>query len=423
MKSKFTYGILASILFLIGGLALYKAKVFWSDNSSELSALEAKIKTEELVSLAESAKYLENFYREPFEHELWGAFGDQCLKRYNLQESSAFRLACSSEILHCLENYLLQSKKPFYKKNEIQITLEQGEGKKIFEVVYPFEEISGGLAQKSHQLKLISARGESLKVSLLSNCQESFLDERFYAVGSEPSDKSLEIKFDTLNKKIMLDKFQVRVGEIFDWAIKTKKITPEKNYFTEKNAFKSFTRLPQKLMQEYCQDQGKQIMLSHFYDAASFIPFDLKNKEPENFPRGNYYWVKKNTDAWAHQYSIKSKEELLTEKNCALLYSKECVDKVVFDESELEPTWSGIYQVMGGSFEYLRNVLVVEENLRASSKYFSTKSENQRLGKRASWDGLGFQVKNFTFESEDKLPELDKGNQVEVSFRCYRESI
>lgn len=431
MKSKFTYGILASILIVSGGFLFFKAKVFWSDNAFLEKSKEAKIKTQELINLAESAKYLENFYREPIDHELWGALGAQCLKRYNLQESSAFRLACSSEILECLEDYLIRSKKPFYKKNDIQINLFPAfnfkNEKKIYDVVYPFQEIAGSSSLKTHKLKLISSKGEkseeqTLDVSLLSNCQESFLDERYYAIGSEPTDKSLEIKFDTLNKKIMIDRFQVRTGEVWDWAHKTKSMEVSEKDFKEKDSFKSFTRLPQKLMHKFCQDHGKQIMLSHLYDAATFIPFDLKNKEPQNFPRGKYYWVKKNTDAWVHQYILKPREELLNEKNCSLLFAKECRSVGDINENLLTPTWSGLYQVMGGAFEYVRNPIIAEDNLRASSKYFSLKSKHQVLGARAYWDGLNFQIKNFSFDNSEKISELEKDDFVEVAFRCYREA-
>ncbi len=426
MKSKFAYGILASILLIVvGGLIYLKTKVFWSGNVSALSSNQLKVKTDELIILSEAAKSLENYYREPFDHELWGTIEESCLKKYSLGKASAFRLACSSEILSCLEDYLIKTKKPFYKKGEFVVQLSpisgNGQSQKIYQVNYPHEDFADGFAQKSHLLRLVSSKGESIDVGLLSNCQESFLDERFYAVGSEPTDKNLEIKFDTISKKIMLDKFQVRYGEIYDWALKTKKIQIDNNLFLEKKAFVTYTQLPQKLMHEYCQDNGKQIMLSHFYDAATFIPFDIKNKEPLQFPRGSYYWVKKNSEAWTYIYKKNNSDELITEKNCSLVYSKECFAKFLFHEEDLTPTWSGIYQVMGGPFEYLRNVLVPEENLRTSSKYFSIKSNYQQLGKRAFWDGRDFLNKNFIFEDIEKLPELEKGNNFEVAFRCFRE--
>lgn len=426
MKLKLIYGIIACISILVV-VKFVGDKVFWSNNPLLKDSVEAKSKTAELGHLAEAAKYLEEFYRDPTGHLLWGALGDQCLKRYSLQNSSAFRLACSSEILTCLEDYLLKSKKPLYLKDKMEIRLapefNHWSGSKFFDVSYPYSEISRDHNQKIHLLKLQSLSGETLEISLTSNCQESFLDQRFYAIGSEPVDKSLELKFDTYEKKIFLDAFQVRVGEIMDWSWKTNKYKVEKQNLTAEDQFNSFTYLPKKLMHEYCLDHGKQIMLSHFYDAASFIPFDIKNKEPSVFPRGKYYWVKKNTESWVSQYLSSSKAEMIDDKNCSLLYAKECSDKNISTKNALVPTWSGIYQVMGGAFEYLRNVIVPEENLRSSSKYFSLNSKHQQIGERGSWDGSGFEIKNFTFEKYEQLTNLVNETQVEVAFRCYRQSI
>ena len=432
MKSKFTYGILACAILAIGIVLVFKAKVYWSSNANLLGENEAKVKIKELMVLSEGAKYLENFYREPYEHELWGAIGASCLKKYNLQESSAFRLSCSSEILICLDDFLKTSKKPFFKKEDIELEFapifNHWSGVKIFEVVFPFEDNTASLELKSHHLKIQTKNKVDLDLALMSNCQESFLDERFYPVGLQPADKNLEIKFDTFGKKILLDKFQVRNGELLDWAFVTNKIqfaNISKELKEDKNLFKSATNLTKNFMHDYCNDHGKQIMLSHLYDAASFIPFDLKNKEPTTFPRGNFYWTKKNTDAWVYQYSTKSNnrqnEELVNENNCKLLYAKECADKFSYDINALEPTWSGLYQVMGGSFEYVRNSLIAEDNLRVSSKYFSINSSYQRIGERGYWDGKDFQIKNFSFNGDEKLPEMVKDKSIEVAFRCFRE--
>lgn len=427
MKSKFAYGILASVL-IFAVVSIYWAfysELFRSDNQSFKNQKLLNEKTNELILLAEASKYLDNFYRLPFDHELWGLVGEKCLKRYNLTADSAFRLSCSSEILSCLGDFLKESKKPFFIKDQKIINLTKNfkskHGESIFEVKYPSETNGNNLAIKSHLLKLESAN-ESMEVLLSSNCQESFLEERFYAVGSEPQDSSLEIQFDNFNKKIFIDKFQVRRGEVADWYFKNN----VKKTFNDSEAFLPATKLKLQEMTKFCIDHGKQILQSHLYDAATFIPFDLKDKEPRKHSRGDYYWVKKNSDSWIFKLKRakdKSLEKAVNLKNCSLLYGKECTDKFLESELMYEPTWSGLYQVMGGAFEYVRNVLVSEDNLRASSKYFSLTSSYQRLGERAFWDGEGFLIKNFIFKDEEKLPESTKAQDFEVAFRCYRQSI
>ena len=156
-------------------------------------------------------------------------------------------------------------------------------------------------------------------------------------------------------------------------------------------------------MENFCSFKGKQVMLAHFFDAATFLPMDLNEKIPMKALRSPYYWTKKSSDY---------------KSDCKLIYSKDCLAKAPYQLNSIGPTWAGIQDSMGGVFEVFRNPIDPESNLRASSFYFDSKSSWHKLGFRAGWNGEGFDLRDFDFRGLNPFVAIDK---FQVGFRCMRE--
>jgi hypothetical protein len=157
-------------------------------------------------------------------------------------------------------------------------------------------------------------------------------------------------------------------------------------------------------MENYCSFKGKQLMLAHYFDAATFLPMDMNEVLPKKNNRSPYYWTKKKSEYKA---------------DCNLVFAEECPAKKSFRLNMTGPTWAGIMDPMGGVFEAFRNPIDPESNLKASSYYFNFKSPWHKLGFRAGWDGDGFELNHFDFKGINPSVGVDK---FKVGFRCMRES-
>ncbi|MCK6593987.1 MAG: hypothetical protein L6Q33_02215 [Bacteriovoracaceae bacterium] len=421
MKSKLRYGIIGLLVGVI--LITGYVGVFWSDKRDDA---QLELDYAEKIALIEAAKEVESLFRDPESHKLWPLFSQDCLKEYNLSEKDGFKLACSSEILQCYQQYLKTKNKSIFEKNSLKIDFELKFGKnQFYKILFPSTSEDINVTGKTIQVKLMSNRKSDLIVNLEDRCHQVYLDERFFAYGENQSDKSLEITFDTYHKNFFLDKFLVTVKDYNDWRENdSKNYSHLKPIIDHKKFFQPVVHLKKNEMHAYCSFVGKQIMMAHLMDAATFIPFDLRNKQANTFERGSYYWVKKNSEAWV-SLAKKKKEDLLTPQNCRLLFGKECAEKFPTLNYGDEPSWSGLLQVMGGPFEYLHNPLNEEENLRTSSKYFSVFSEWNKLAKRIFWDGEGHKIAHFRVFEEDKnveqIPAEFSGKELEIGFRCVQQ--
>ena len=157
-------------------------------------------------------------------------------------------------------------------------------------------------------------------------------------------------------------------------------------------------------MEDYCSYFGKQVLEARYFDAATFLPMDLNDTIPKKNNRSPYYWTKKRSEFKA---------------DCNLLFAEECLTKKSNRINNINPSWAGITDSMGGVLEAFRNPIDPESNLKASSFYFNFKSPWHKLGFRAHWDGEGFDLRHFDFKGLN--PEKNV-NKFQVGFRCMRES-
>lgn len=244
-----------------------------------------------------------------------------------------------------------------------------------------------------------------LDIFLADQCQEVYLEQRAYAYGQPIETKEAEdYRFDNFNRHLYLDLHLVTNAEVNDWIkFGNPDFTRGMKTKAGNDLFLPAVDLNYAQIESFCSFKGKQVMLAHFFDAATFLPMDLNEKIPVRNLRSPYYWTKKTSDY---------------KSDCNLIYSKDCLAKKPYRLNSTSPTWAGIHDSMGGVFEVFRNPIDPESNLKASSFYFDSKSSWHKLGFRARWDGEGFDLRDFDFRGLNPFVSIDK---FQVGFRCMRE--
>lgn len=250
---------------------------------------------------------------------------------------------------------------------------------------------------------------KKLDLFLADNCHEVFLENRAYAYGEELSGKEAieteDYRFDNFGQNIYIDRHLVTNAEVNDWIeFGHSDLTKGLSKKLGDELFLPATHLLLTQMQNFCSFKGKQLLLAHYADAASFLPMDLSEVLPAKNSRSPYYWTKKKNEFKA---------------DCNLIYAQECLSKKPYRLNSTSPSWAGLMDSMGGVFEVYRNPIDPQSNLKASSFYFNFKSPWHKLGFRAGWDGEGFDLRHFDFRGINPEFTTDK---FKVGFRCMRES-
>jgi hypothetical protein len=354
---------------------------------------------EALNRLIQNSSEIHKLWLEGEESREWSLIKNNCLKHLNItQKFDESLLRCNPILIQC---HALFSKNLNYKLVDVE---EQDNT--LYRYMTKSNSSYEGLREGGIAVTLEDLQTKKrLEIFLADQCQEVYLEQRAYAYGEQVDIKDGEdYRFDNFNRHIYFDVHLVTNAEVNDWlrfgnpdfvrGIKVK---------TGNDLFLPATDLTYSQMENYCAFKGKQIMLAHIFDAATFLPMDLNEKIPKKNLRSPYYWTKK-----ASEYK----------SDCNLIYSKDCLNKKPFRLNSTGPTWAGIQDSMGGVFEVFRNPIDPESNLKASSFYFDSKSSWHKLGFRAGWDGEGFDLRNFDFRGLNPFVSIDK---FQVGFRCMRE--
>lgn len=271
----------------------------------------------------------------------------------------------------------------------------------------------------SSGLELTLKSGKTNLLLYLENgCHEIYLPKRMYAL--EDTNLRKYSWWDNFNRSLFLDKYPVKIKDVVSW-LKTdsdwKGGRELLQMLLAKEGNLPATILKKEEMERYCAFQGKQVMDTVLFDAASMHPGDLK-KDRLEFPiRSIWPWDYKRKVGVVYDFR-EGKIKEVTTKQCDQLYSSECESLKNSEEKNGAHTWSGIRAVLGGEMEYLRNPIFPKKNLKMSSSYFKLNSPWHELGKRAYWDGLDFQFVNFNFRFFDPPTSI---TTFDVGFRCYRE--
>jgi hypothetical protein len=326
-----------------------------------------------LLNLTKSAQELHRIWFDGEDSREWGKVRNQCLQKYGITDGfDESMLRCHPLLLECVNQFL--DKKPF----------------KIVNTTFQYPNYIFTLSDNSDT--------EKIDVALTDTCHEIYLEQGVYSYGEAPKDHSVEdYQFDNFNRYIYFDQHLVTNSEINEWLKFDKSATTEgiKVETVGNNLFLPATNLSLKQMTNYCSYNGKQLMLAHFFDAATFFSQDRT--------RSPYYWTKKRNE---------------NNQSCDYIFSKDCLNLKKWRININSPSWAGLSDSLGGVTEAFRNPIDFESNLKASSYYFPKNSSWHRLGFRAHWDGEGLSLRNFDFKGIDVNNTYDK---FQVGFRCMRE--
>ena len=364
---------------------------------------------EALTRLLQNSSEIHRIWNEGEDSREWNLLKPECLKYFKISskiEESLLR--CHPMVLECNAYF---NKKLNY--HFVAPQLRDGE-KNDNQVMYRYLTKSNtghlGLQQPGYLFTIEdNISHQRLDLLLADQCQEVFLQKRIYAYGEEVIGKPVEeiedYRFDNFNQNIYVDRHLVMNSEINDWIrFGNPNLTKELKTIESDKLLLPSTQLNYSQMENFCSFKGKQVLLAHYFDAATFMPMDLTEVMPTKNNRSPYFWTKKKSEF---------------KENCDLIFAAECVRKKAFKINSTTPSWAGMMDSMGGVFEVFRNPIDPESNLKASSYYFNFKSPWHRLGFRANWDGEDFGLRNFDFKGLNPELSIDKFH---VGFRCMRES-
>ncbi|MBY0415056.1 MAG: hypothetical protein K2Q18_12875, partial [Bdellovibrionales bacterium] len=329
----------------------------------------------------------------------WGLIKDACLKHLNISQTfDESLLRCNPLLLQC---HALFSKNLTYRIVPFE-EFDNSPYRYVTKANASFEGIQGSGIAVTIEDKQTKKR---MDMFLSDQCLEVYLEERIYAYGEQVEVKDGEdYRFDNFGRHIYFDSHLVTNAEVKDWIkFGNPDLTRGIKSKSGNDLLLPATDLLQSQMENFCTYKGKQLMMAHVFDAATFLPMDLNEKTPKRNLRSPYYWTKKTNEY---------------KPDCNLIYSKDCLAKSPYRLNSTSPTWAGMQDSMGGVFEVVRNPIDPESNLKASSFYFDSLSSWHKLGFRAGWNGRGFDLRDFDFRGLNPFVNVDT---FQVGFRCMRE--
>ncbi len=353
-----------------------------------------------LARLLENSSEIHRMWNEGEDSKEWGIYKQECLKLHKI--NSPF----DESLIRC-NPWLLECNAQFNKKLNYHFIKPENVVGKSYRYLSKSNTSYVGLKNSGYLFSIEdNLTRKRLDLLLEDNCQEVYLQNRAYAYGEEISGhESEDYRFDNFNQNIYIDRHLVTNADINDWIdFGNPDFTKGLKKKAGDDELMPATDLLFDQMENFCSYKGKQLMLAHYFDAATFLPMDLKEVLPAKNNRSPYYWTKKKSE-------FKS--------DCNLFFAEECNSKKPYKLNSTGPSWAGIMDSMGGVFEAFRNPIDPESNLKASSYYFHFKSPWHKLGFRAGWDGDGFDLRHFDFKGINPDVSVEK---FKVGFRCMRES-
>ena len=266
--------------------------------------------------------------------------------------------------------------------------------------------------QLGYQIQL-TYREESLQIILSQECAETFLPERRYAYGEYSKNRRDNFRWDNFGQKIFIDRYLVSNRDLKVWS--DLGLAPKAIQFDAGLPDNPALKLTKSQMLSYCAFRGKQLMQAHILDAASFHPMDIQNVRPKSSLRNPYPWTRKKGTFL--NKALNDKGSLFKKEYCKKIFTSECGETALLGASVARSrSWMGMYQVLGGQLEAVRNAVQPKYNLKASSQHFDIHSAWHKIGKRAYWDGVGHTERNFGW----KRGEVPSKYPLGVGFRCFR---
>lgn len=359
------------------------------------------------------------------DNELWQKGNESCKEVLGQNTFVNFSyLACNPGLIECLGRNNFSFKVAVDKKN-YQVAFskafktQQG-ADRHYQIVTRSNGSSLHRPEYAVEVELVSGQFPGLSSRLLLGdiCGMTYLPHGKYAYGPMPGKLNRNHKewnWDNHGRFLYLDKFMVTNRDIIDW-VEFGNGNPDLLAGTAGKVLAApATHLLPEQMEKFCAFRGKQLMQAHVYDAATFVPFKNELKE-KTIHRGAYPWSFK--DSVGHLYQAQRDGSFTpTQETCQIVYSSECIGEFPLEHrGKLSNAWTGLYQVLGGYPEYMKNQIEPDKNVKMSSFYFPAVSGWHKLAMRSFWDGQGHELQNFAPET---FPEVN--GEIEVGFRCMKE--
>ena len=238
---------------------------------------------------------------------------------------------------------------------------------------------------------------EKIYLKFSRYCHITFLPKKIYSKGPESNQEEV---WDNFHSDFFVDKFLVSNFDVSSWNGRK---------YNLQNLYKASTDLNLSERKRYCHSQGKYLLSSRVFDAATIFP----TKRSDNFSfKPPYPWSKKRVSFY----------ENLNIKMCSKIYTKEC-DKF-FEFSSYLPvsvSWIGIFNSLGGHMESFSSYVFRHSEIKVSSKYLEANSPWHELGIKATWEGSSLDPERFKFKNiySSSSREYDLSN-FKVGFRCMQ---
>ncbi|MDC1174094.1 hypothetical protein OAT67_01760 [Bacteriovoracaceae bacterium] len=261
---------------------------------------------------------------------------------------------------------------------------------------------------------------EKKEFLLTDECRSLYLPQRVYQYGQ--STLKNKWTWDNIDRHIFIDKHVVTNRDINEWIEQTKVNSTEEILFNKESPHLPAEFLKADQMEAFCRYRGKKVLQTQYFDAISYLPFEMDKDRQAQVFQSIVPWSRKEQsifkvwDKLKREISDKSKD--FERVACSKTVSNECLLGEKENAHFRAPSWSGHFMVMGGYLEYIKNNIHPRRNLKASSQFFKRTSPWFRLGERAYWDGDGFSYRNFNWKGEDPLREYKSFG---VTFRCMKE--
>lgn len=358
---------------------------------------------EALLRLLKNSSEIHALWNDGEDSRIWPLIKKECLANNKINVSfDESLLRCNPMLLECYAR--------FTKKLNFHFVKPDDNSKKLYRYMTKTNSSHVGLTNPGYLFTIEDEKShKQLNLFLADQCHEVYLEQRAYAYGEEITGKAAsetdDYRFDNFGQNIYIDRHLVSNAEVNEWIdFGNPDFTKGLVKKIGDDLFLPSTDLLFSQMENFCSFKGKQVLLAHYADAASFMPMDLSIVLPVKNNRSPYYWTKKRSE-------FKS--------DCNLIYAEECLTKKPYQLNSTGPTWAGLMDPMGGVFEVFRNPIDPESNLKASSFYFNFKSPWHKIGFRAGWDGEGFDLRHFDFRGFNPEATVEK---YKIGFRCMRES-
>lgn len=323
------------------------------------------------------------------------SFKDKECLIFNKNKISEEFLGCNSLYFDCLLKDMARAKFAELETNSMRFVPQKNAFSNYLEAGGNFVNLN---VFEKNTKKLFS-------VKLQKSCNQKKLPPAVYSAG--PQIESSYI-WDNFLHDVFIDRHYATRFEVWNWASKTGRTKIVAAMAGEDKFFEPAISISPKSQKNFCEDQGKSLLESRYFDAATFYP-----SQNQNIYKYPFSWTK-NRDTFLNTDSE------LSLLDCQNAYVKECQSLKIQNSVQFSSvSWMGIYQSLGSHAEHFRNVFNPAANLKLSNLNLSRESLWHRTGVRANWDGEAMGNGNFEFVEQYTGRLIETSDKIlGVAFRC-----